>query len=219
MATLDSDEHLLNEINTPNPRESCDFVCQIEYTLDLMGEEVESFDITNGQLPNNLVLNALTGEVSGFVLSPDAWGSEISDYLLQIYANMDDNETPFPDIPDLTVGELKELEGMHLTGANYGIKGIKAYYRDNPNGGALSKFYFTVTLTTTYTDENTGLTENGEVAKEFYIQIAPNADPKTFIISYGSDNNLVDDDMNVLTGQEYIDWRESQGHTFLSGCT
>ena len=47
MATLDSNEHLLNEINTPNPRESCDFVCQIEYTLDLMGEEVESFDITD----------------------------------------------------------------------------------------------------------------------------------------------------------------------------
>lgn len=65
-----------------------------------------------------------------------------------------------------------------------------------------------------------GMTEESEVSKEFYIKIVPNIDPKSFIISYEeSNNNLVDDDMNSLTGQQYIDWRESQGHAFLSGCS
>lgn len=139
MATLDSNTHLLNEINTPNPRENCEYIHNLSYTLDLTDEEIVSFTITNGILPNNLNLNTTTGKISGVALSPDDWNTEVSDYILQEYAEMDDSETPFPDIPDLTVGELKELNGLHITAVNYGIKGIKAYYRDNLDGGSLSE--------------------------------------------------------------------------------
>jgi hypothetical protein len=118
---------------------------------------------------------------------------------------MNDEDTPFSDIPDLTVGELKSLAEYHLSGINYGIIGIKAYYRDFPDGGSLSKFYFTIRLTTEYTDSDTMLTEIFETDKEFFIQIVPGNNPKAFLISYGNThNNLVNDDMELISPEDYI---------------
>lgn len=71
MATLDDPEHLENEINTPNPRENCDYYKQLEYTLDLNEEELDEFVVSDGQLPLELELDNQTGEISGTAISPD----------------------------------------------------------------------------------------------------------------------------------------------------
>jgi hypothetical protein len=71
MAILNDPEHLLNEINTPNPREYCDFLYHLDYTLNLLDEVVVSFTVIDGQLPENISLNMNTGILSGTVISPD----------------------------------------------------------------------------------------------------------------------------------------------------
>lgn len=218
MATLDDSEHLENEINTPNPREYCDFEKQLQYTLDLNEEEIVEFRVTDGQLPLELELNNNTGFISGNATSPDDWKTEISNYLLEEYAEMEDWETPFPGSPNLTIGELKKLDQLHISGKNYTIFGIKAYYRDDKE--ELAQFNFEITLETTYIDTETGVEGTSTTSKWFYIQIVPNIDPEAFINSYGdTHNNLKNDDMEVLSPEEYIEWRKSQGHIYPSGCT
>lgn len=55
--------------------------------------------------------------------------------------------------------------------------------------------------------------------RQFFIQPVPAYDPEVFVRSYGESNkNLKDDDGNVLTGQEYVDWRKSQGHKYPKKC-
>lgn len=71
MATLDDPEHLENEINTPNPREYCEYQKQLLYTLDLNEEEIVEFRVSDGQLPLELVLDNTTGVISGEAISPD----------------------------------------------------------------------------------------------------------------------------------------------------
>lgn len=220
MAILNDSECLANEINTSNPRENCDFLCSLDYTLNLYNEEVTSFSIVAGELPQDVELNSSSGTLSGNVISPDDWDTDISKYILNAYAILPDSDCPFDDIPELTVGELKSLDGLHVSGVNYGITGIKAYYRDNFSGGPLSQFNFTIRLTTTYEDELLlGVKYTSTVDKDFYIMVVPNTDPESFLLSYGeANNNFVNDDNQLLTPQEYIDWRKSQGHTFPSGC-
>lgn len=223
MAKLNDPEHLENEINTPNPRENCEYYKELDYELDLNEEEIDEFVITDGQLPLELELDSQTGEISGTAISPDDWDTKISKYVLDKYSDLDDDDTPFPGSPELTWGELKSLDHLHLSGKNYAIIGIKAYYSDKIDEEVevdedLPKFWFEVTLKTKYIDEDTGEEEN-ETSEWFYIEIVPNIDPEAFIKSYGDEhNNLKNDDMEVLSPEEYIEWRKSQGHTYPSGC-
>jgi hypothetical protein len=221
LAIFNDLEDLQNEINTPHVRENCEYYKELDYTLNYNLEELINIEVTNGELPPDLELSEL-GIISGIAISPNEWNEEIQNYILAEYSDKPDDFVPFEDAPDLTIGLMKTMEEVHLTGQNYGLRGLKAYYKDNSNGGVLSQFKFEITLYTKWLDESIMPMPEWvfeETSKWFYIMIVPNNDPKTFIIDYGnSNNNLVNDNIEIISPIDYIEWRESQGHFFDSGC-
>lgn len=227
MATLDDDTRLASEVNSENPHDGCLYEHQLLYTLDLPSETLVDFTITDGALPEGLVLDTLSGFISGEVVPLDTY-HPVKDYIRSDISSLDDSVILWDDAwlslddigTPLTVGDLKALNVIHYTGKNYNIKGHIAYAKEFPSGD-LTKFYFTVTLHSTYDNTAAGGSPNEDnyTSKEFYIQVIPGVAPKVFLINYGNDNNnLVDDDLNILTPEEYILWRESQGHVFLNEC-
>jgi hypothetical protein len=222
----DSGENLKSEIHSANPHELCEYLHNIEYELDLPGEELVSFSIVNGELPKGLVLES-SGKIHGSPIPLDTY-HEVRKYILKEIDKGDDY-IPYPrcyetedDIGNsekkLTVGYLKSLDGQHYSGRTWGTKGHLAYTRDDP-GGEFTKFYFTIDMYTTFLDEETGEILDNHNLREFWIQPIAVWDPEVFCVVYGDSNkSLKNDDGEILTGEEYVKWRKSQGHIFLKKC-
>lgn len=146
------------------------------------------------------------------------------------------------DLELMTIGFLKNITDVgefsrgHYSGRDYGTKGhlayvMDGYYIDELTMGEESisigeeslvigsdpiiQFNFVVRLT--YLDYS--MTER-TLDKEFYVKTIINIDPEVFLINYGNENHsLRHDNGEILTPEEYIAWRNSQGHEFLKDCS
>lgn len=218
MAIFNDPSQLISIVNAQNPHEGCEYLHFLDYTLDLNEEVVLNFSITEGFLPFGLSLDTLTGTISGYVDNMSNHSEyEVNNYILSDFASLSGDDIPFSDCPDLTVYDIKNGP-LHISGQNYIVKGLKAYWKDG--GGPLADIHFTITLNTEYLDLLTGLITPSSISKDFFIKICTNNDPKEFIHLYGNThNNLKNDNMELVSPSEYISWRESQGHVFLSSCT
>ena len=236
---LDNEGQLPSEIYSENPHELCEYYHELLYELDLNEEELIQFSISSGKLPKGISLSP-EGIIKGSPLPLDGY-HPIKNYVLKEFASKSPNDIPFPDcyksidnpnnLEPLTVKDILEMKTHHYSGRTWGIKGHLAYSIDNP-GGEKTKFYFTVELKTKYIvaeppegEENTD--PNGEPGdeiitnnyREFYIQPIAVWDPEAFAVAYGdSTKSLKNDKKEVLTGEEYVQWRESQGHKFAKKC-
>lgn len=55
--------------------------------------------------------------------------------------------------------------------------------------------------------------------QEFYIQAIAVWDPAVFCVAYGdSTKSLKNDDGEILSGEDYVTWRKSQGHKYPAKC-
>ncbi len=209
---------LESDINSQNGKEGCAFSEEIKYIM-YEDEEFISLDIEDASaLPLGLVYGGFF--VTGTPIPLDTY-HEVKDYLISYLSSQPDDYVPFPDVseckpppklPLLTVGVLKDNpDSGHYSGKDWSIKGHKAYSKD----GNIVSFEFTMVLT--YLNLLTSSEE--EYKRNFIVYVVPNIDPKVFIHLYGDSNeNLVNDDREIVSPEEYITWRESQGHVFKRDC-
>lgn len=218
---ITTEEYLLNSNSNPFATEACQFSTIIEFEpiIDSEGLIVFSESLLIGELPKGLELtenSESTQVISGIPVSLNSY-HPIKNYIRKSIQG-DLFSIPFKDvlrdddITPMTLHDIINYPKIHKSGINYLSKGNKAYHIDG--GGPLVDFE--ITSVKRYINSETA--EVTEYSKTFKIKVKPSWNAKEFIMSYGSDNPLVNDDMEVLSPEEYLKWREENGHEYKSGC-
>lgn len=196
--------------------ELCSFTSQNLFVLFSITDS-GTLTLTNGTLPQGLTFNETI--ISGTPTSLNSYHS-VKDYVVNSISSLPDSTIPFKDIPDLTVQKIKNSATQMDVGGNlYTLKGLKGYLKDNPSGGTLNRFIVEFSF------QSNVLNELGElplpIKYEGYVQVNPNYSPRGFVTDYGTANPILkNDNMEILTPQEYINWRLSQNQNwFLQGCS
>lgn len=227
-----------NNISTKLPgRSNCFYQhkLQIEYAP---GETQISVAVEG--LPPGLEFNADTMSIIGTIQDFNLW-HPCKDYVAKEIMAMADDFTPFPDcyesldnlIP-LTAGFLKTLKTVHYSGKNYGKFGDLAYVED---GNKITQ-ELTITVVynytpTAYSTSSSGLANpntptppqptgkpginTDEVKITMNLEVTRS--PKKFILDYGRNNELIGEDKQPCTPEEYIAYLVKLGQAPLDGCS
>ena len=227
-----------NNISTKLPgRSNCFYqhMLQIEYAP---GET--QISVTVEGLPPGLEFNADTMSIIGTIQDFNLW-HPCKDYVSKEIMAMADDFVPFPDcyesldnlIP-LTAGFLKTLKTVHYSGKNYGKFGDLAYVADG------NKITQELTITVVYNYTPTAYsTSSGGLANpnaptppqptgkpgintdevKITMNLEVTRSPKKFILDYGRNNELIGEDKQPCTPEEYIDYLVKLGQAPLDGCS
>lgn len=227
-----------NNISTKLPgRANCFYQhkLQIEYAP---GETQRS--VTVEGLPPGLEFNADTMSIIGTIEDFNLW-HPCKDYISKELMAMADDHIPYPDCHEsldnlvpLTAGFLKKLKTVHYSGRNYGKFGDLAYVAD---GNKITK-ELTITVEYDYTPTTSptppgGVTDpnaptpppptgkpglnTDEVKITMNLEVARS--PKKFVLDYGRNNELIGEDKQPCTPEEYIAYLIKLGHSPLDGCS
>lgn len=194
---LDIEHRLPSEINSENPHESCNYLHNMKYELNIPLEEVVYYRRIKGKFPKGIDLTDDTsGIIKGNLVPLDTY-HEVKDYVLKKLKDLSDDAVPYPNcyktldynnLEPLTVKDILEAKEPHYSGRTWGVKGHLAYARDYP-GGDLTKFYFELGL--------------GTVVKNVNIQVGSSKNEMKMTLPYGSDVILITIEENATCDKVY----------------
>lgn len=210
------------DINTKTPaRETCLYQHRLNIIYDANETQV-SVSIDN--LPLGLDFNPDTMSIIGRMESLNSW-HPCKDYIHSSLANLPDDAVPYADcyetlenLVPMSVGFMKNLKSVHYSGRNYGMFGALAYVAD---GNEVTQ---EITINVTYEVEIVSSGDAGSQKKVITEQVKktmilhPARSPRDFILDYGTTNELIGENNEPTTPEDFIDWLESLGKIILGHC-
>ena len=210
------------DIITKTPaRETCLYQHRLNIIYDANETQV-SVSIDN--LPLGLEFNPDTMSIIGRMESLNLW-HPCKEYIHSSLANLPDDAVPYADcyetlenLVPMSVGFMKNLKTVHYSGRNYGMFGALAYVAD---GHQVTQ---EIIINVTYEVEIVSSGDAGSQKKVITEQVHktmilhPARSPRHFVLDYGTNNELIGENNEPTTPEDFIDWLESLGKIILGPC-